>query len=86
MPGQTVFIIAGEASGDLHASLLARKLLTLDPGLTLDRTLELRVWREATTIFMTSGHGGCGPDGLALAAEFVAPRTPVDELEPGAVT
>lgn len=35
MPGQTVFIIAGEASGDLHASLLARKLLTLDPGLTL---------------------------------------------------
>jgi lipid-A-disaccharide synthase len=35
LPGQTVFIIAGEASGDLHASLLARKLLTLDPGLTL---------------------------------------------------
>ncbi len=35
MPGQTVFIIAGEASGDLHASNLAKKLLTLDPGLTL---------------------------------------------------
>ena len=35
MPGQTVFIIAGEASGDLHASHLARKLLTLDPGLKL---------------------------------------------------
>ena len=35
MPGQTVFIIAGEASGDLHASLLARKLLTLAPDLTL---------------------------------------------------
>ena len=35
MPGQTVFIIAGEASGDLHASHLARKLLTLDPELTL---------------------------------------------------
>jgi hypothetical protein len=30
--------------------------------------LELRLWREATTIFMTSGHGGCGPYGLALAA------------------
>ncbi|MDF1794193.1 MAG: GNAT family N-acetyltransferase/peptidase C39 family protein [Thalassobaculaceae bacterium] len=29
---------------------------------------ELRIWREATTIFMTSGHGGCGPHGLALAA------------------
>jgi lipid-A-disaccharide synthase len=35
LPGQTVFIIAGEASGDLHASLLARKLLTLAPDLTL---------------------------------------------------
>lgn len=34
----------------------------------LDRKLELRLWREATTIFMTSGHGGCGPHGLALAA------------------
>ena len=29
---------------------------------------ELDLWREATTIFMTSGHGGCGPHGLALAA------------------
>lgn len=29
---------------------------------------ELQLWREATTIFMTSGHGGCGPRGLALAA------------------
>lgn len=29
---------------------------------------ELEIWREATTIFMTSGHGGCGPRGLALAA------------------
>ncbi|GIX31857.1 MAG: GNAT family N-acetyltransferase [Porticoccaceae bacterium] len=29
---------------------------------------ELRIWREATTIFMTSGHGGCHPVGLALAA------------------
>lgn len=29
---------------------------------------ELEIWREATTIFMTSGHGGCSPRGLALAA------------------
>lgn len=35
MPGQSVFIIAGEASGDLHASHLARELLKLDAGLTL---------------------------------------------------
>lgn len=40
----------------------------LDSGLRMERTLELRLWREATTIFMTSGHGGCGPYGLALAA------------------
>ena len=30
---------------------------------------ELDIWREATTIFMTSGHGGCHPFGLALAAK-----------------
>lgn len=29
---------------------------------------ELHIWREATTIFMTAGHGGCHPIGLALAA------------------
>lgn len=29
---------------------------------------ELELWREATTIYMTSGHGGCGPHGLARAA------------------
>jgi ribosomal protein S18 acetylase RimI-like enzyme len=50
------------------ASSLMMAMKALDPELTLDRTLELRIWREATTIFMTSGHGGCGPFGLALAA------------------
>jgi ribosomal protein S18 acetylase RimI-like enzyme len=40
----------------------------LDPATRLDQTTELRLWREATTIFMTSGLGGCGPRGLALAA------------------
>lgn len=40
----------------------------LDPEFSPDRALELRLWREATTVFMTSGHGGCGPYGLALAA------------------
>lgn len=34
-----------------------------------DRSEELQLWREATTIFMTSGHGGCHPVGLALAAQ-----------------
>lgn len=48
------------------ALMMAMK--ALDPSLELNRTLELRLWREATTIFMTSGHGGCGPYGLALSA------------------
>lgn len=47
---------------------LMMAMRTLDPELVLSRTLELRIWRESTTIFMTSGHGGCGPYGLALAA------------------
>ncbi len=28
---------------------------------------ELTLWREATTIYLASGHGGCGPFGLANA-------------------
>ncbi len=40
----------------------------LDESVQMERLLELRVWRESTTIFMTSGHGGCGPYGLALSA------------------
>jgi ribosomal protein S18 acetylase RimI-like enzyme len=40
-----------------------------DPALTLDRSLELRLWKEATLIFMTSGLGGCRPFGLAVAAQ-----------------
>ena len=43
-------------------------MTTLRPDLELDRSLELQLWREATTIFMTSGHGGCSPHGLALSA------------------
>ncbi len=33
-----------------------------------NRASEIHIWREATTVFMTAGHGGCGPYGLALAA------------------
>lgn len=50
------------------AASLMMAMKALDPDLELSRHLELRLWREATTIFMTSGHGGCGPYGLALAA------------------
>ncbi len=47
---------------------LIMAMRTQDPSIAADRLLELQLWREATTIFMTSGHGGCGPLGLALAA------------------
>lgn len=50
------------------ALMMAMK--SLDPVLELSRKLELRLWREATTIFMTAGHGGCSPYGLALAAYY----------------
>lgn len=43
-------------------------MAALDAGYHPSRSDELRLWREATTIYMTSGHGGCGPHGLALAA------------------
>jgi hypothetical protein len=55
----------------------------LRPELVLDRTLELRIWREATTVFMTSGHGGCGPFGLALAAHRRGFRVELFITDPG---
>jgi len=47
------------------ALMMAMK--ALDSSIKLSRQLELRLWRESTTIYMTSGHGGCGPYGMALA-------------------
>lgn len=41
----------------------------LNKGYLPSREEEINLWREATTIFMTSGHGGCHPIGLALAAK-----------------
>ena len=40
----------------------------LDRKMTMTAIDELRIWRESTTVFMTAGHGGCSPYGLALAA------------------
>ena len=44
-------------------------LSALNPDYQATPNDELEIWREATTIFMTSGHGGCHPMGLALAAQ-----------------
>lgn len=49
------------------ASLLMA-MSRLKPERKMTRREELRIWREATTIYMTSGHGGCSPHGLALSA------------------
>ena len=38
------------------------------PGYVLEPVNEIRLWREATTVFMMSGLGGCEPHGLAVAA------------------
>jgi ribosomal-protein-alanine acetyltransferase len=49
-------------------SSLMMAMNAFDKKVKLNREHEIDLWREATTIFMTSGHGGCGPHGLALAA------------------
>ncbi|SME88174.1 Ribosomal protein S18 acetylase RimI [Tistlia consotensis] len=47
---------------------LMMAMAALDPESPRDRSSELRLWRESTLVFMTSGHGGCGAYGLSLAA------------------
>lgn len=41
---------------------------SLRPDQPADRITELSIWREATTVYMATGHGGTSPYGLALAA------------------
>lgn len=48
------------------ALLMAWRSMQQDAPLT--RLEELNIWREATTIYLTTGHGGTSPQGLALAA------------------
>lgn len=43
-------------------------MAAMDEAQPMTTLEELKIWREATTIFMLAGHGGCGPHGLALAA------------------
>ncbi|OEY67275.1 GNAT family N-acetyltransferase/peptidase C39 family protein [Marinobacter sp. X15-166B] len=47
---------------------LMMAMAALDQHQPLTTLEELKIWREATTIFMLAGHGGCGPHGLALSA------------------
>lgn len=57
----------------------------LDKSTPLNRLQELRLWRESTTVFMTSGHGGCGPYGLALSAYHRGFDVELYVNEPGAL-
>jgi ribosomal protein S18 acetylase RimI-like enzyme len=58
---QTLDFTCGPAS-------LLMAMHSLEKGIAFARAQEIQLWRESTTVFMTSGHGGCGPHGLALAA------------------
>jgi len=58
---QTLDFTCGPAS-------LLMAMHSLDDSIPFNRPQEIQLWRESTTVFMTSGHGGCGPHGLALAA------------------
>lgn len=51
------------------AACLLMSFSALNQQQDVSRTLELQLWREATTIYMASGHGGCSGHGLALAAK-----------------
>ncbi|WP_420722920.1 peptidase C39 family protein [Hwanghaeella sp. LZ110] len=47
---------------------LMMAMTALKPETPMTRREELRLWREATTVFMTKGPAGCSPYGMALAA------------------
>lgn len=59
---QTTDFTCGPAS-----LLMAAK--RINPDQPVSQIEEFNIWREATTIFMTTGHGGTSPYGLALAAQ-----------------
>lgn len=59
--GQSTDFTCGPAS-------LLMAMSSLHQNIEVSLNHELALWREATTIFMTSGHGGTHPIGLAIAA------------------
>lgn len=65
------------------AAALIMAMKALDDSVELSRKNEIRIWRESTTVFMTSGHGGCGPYGMALAAHRRGFAVEVFVNEPG---
>lgn len=50
------------------AACLLMAMAAISSNRPMSQSEEIQLWREATTVFMTAGHGGCSPQGLALAA------------------
>lgn len=50
------------------AACLIMAIRHFRPRRPATRALEIELWRAATTVFMTSGIGGCSAEGLAIAA------------------
>lgn len=67
-PSERVAYYAQTTDFTCGAASLLMAMKDLREDTVCDQRSELQIWREATTIFMTSGHGGCGPHGLAYAA------------------
>ncbi len=75
---QTTDFTCGPAC--LMMALAARR-----PGYPMTSTVEVRLWRRATTVFMTSGLGGCEPFGLAVALAKEGLPAEVYVTEPGSL-
>jgi len=73
---QTTEFTCGPAC--LMMALAARR-----PGYPTTSTMEVRLWRRATTVFMTSGLGGCEPFGLAVALAREGLRSEIWVTEAG---
>jgi ribosomal protein S18 acetylase RimI-like enzyme len=58
-------------------SAMMMAMAALDSTVAMSRRLELKLWREATTIVMTTGVGGCDPVGMAVALGARGFRTSV---------
>jgi ribosomal protein S18 acetylase RimI-like enzyme len=54
-----------------------------DPSLRPTPALEFRLWREATTIFMSSGLGGCDPYGVAVTLKRHGLEPEIHASRPG---
>lgn len=67
-PTFTVPYVEQSADFTCGPCCLMMAMANFQSGFEPDHVTEIRLWREATTIFMMSGPGGCEPFGLAVAA------------------